>query len=225
MEELKKESLEYNDLMLMTNVTDSKETLTRRTFESFSEVVTKFKFQYALKCDDDSIADVQRIATELFERKRRDRLYWGYFSGAKFLMSFGPYTETRWYICEKYTPIAAGGGYIVSRDVAELLAKNKDVVTWYIAEDATVSAVLSPYNIERKHDTRFNTPGWPSRGCKKPYLMSHQIDDEHMSLLYESLTTEGSLCSSKTHWHLFIGYLYNWTALPSNCCRINYALP
>lgn len=225
MTKVKDESRAYNDIMVLDDVTDSKASLSQRTLDSFSLAVSNFEFRYVLKCDDDSIVDVPRIATELQQRERSDRLYWGYFSGAKFLMKIGPYTENKWFICEKYTPIAAGGGYILSRDVITLLTLNKDLVTWYVAEDATVSAALSPYNIERKHDTRFNTPGWPSRGCKDPYLITHKIEPQDIYSLYQSLIMEGCLCSQRTRWHLYMGYLYNWTALPSKCCYINHGLP
>lgn len=225
LEKITEESGKYDDMMLLPDVTDSKSSLSQRTLDSFSLAVANFQFTYALKCDEDSIVDVPRIATELYQRQSTDRLYWGYFSGAKFLMKVGPYTETNWYICEKYTPIAAGGGYILSRDLAELLSINRDLVTWYVAEDATVSAMLTPYNIERKHDTRLNTPGWPNRGCKEPYLITHKIDADQIPILYESLTSFGSLCSSRTGWHFYMGYLYNWNTLPSSCCRINHSLP
>ena len=219
------ESNKYSDVMVLPDVTDSKASLSQRTFDSFSLALDNLKFTYVLKCDDDSVVDVPRIATELQQRERTDRLYWGYFSGAKFLMKVGPYTESDWFICERYTPIAAGGGYILSRDLIELLTINKDLVTWYVAEDATVSAALTPYNIERRHDSRFNTPGWPSRGCKDPYLITHKIEPQDIYPLYQSLVMEGCLCSQRTRWHLYMGYLYNWTALPSNCCFINHALP
>lgn len=225
MEKITAEANQVNDVMILPDVTDSKSTLTKRTLDSFSLAIEKFEFSYVLKCDDDSVADLPRLASELQRRESKDRLYWGYFSGAKFLMSFGPYTETHWYICEKYTPIAGGGGYILSKDLVHLLTVNKDLITWYIAEDASISAALSPYNIERKHDSRFNTPGWPSRGCKDPYLITHKIEPDEISTLYKSLIMEDQICSWRTRWHLYNGYLYNWTSLPSQCCLINHSLP
>lgn len=219
------ENNEFNDLMILPDVTDSKSTLSQRTLDGFSLAIEQFEFDYILKCDDDTVADLPRLATELQHRKTKDRLYWGYFSGAKFIMGFGPYKEAHWYICDKYTPIAGGGGYIVSKDVVDLLTVNKHLISWYIAEDATVSAALSPYNIERKHDSRFNTPGWPSRGCKDPFLITHKIEPEEIYPLYKSLIMEDQICSWRTRWNLYNGYLYNWTTLPATCCLINHSLP
>lgn len=168
--------------------------------------------------------DVNRIATELQFRKRRDRLYWGYMNGAVRLYHFGVYSEKNWFICNKYTPYAQGGGYVLSRDLVELIVNKEEELKLYRCEDVAVGSWLAPFNIEWKHDSRFNT-NTPSRGCKDPYLIIHKVSSSDMHYYHKSYQQEGKYCSWRTYWHSYSGYLYNWQRLPYDCCYRNPKLP
>ena len=87
---------------------------------------------------------------------------------------FGTYREESWFVCNKYMSYALGGGYVLSWDLVELLVQNEPHLNLYKAEDVSIGAWLAPYNIERKHDTRFNTES-ASRGCKDVFLISHKV--------------------------------------------------
>ena len=225
LEKLQKESELYRDILILPDVTDSLTTLTQRTIRGFKYVHNNLgKYSYILKCDDDSIVDVMRVASELQLRDRPDRLYWGYMSGATGLKWFGVYSELNWFICDTYTPYALGGGYLLSREVVELLVLNEPLLKMYRCEDTALGSWLAPYNIEYKHDTRFNT-NTPSRGCKDPYLVVHKVSPSDMFYYYNAFQQDNKYCSWRTNWHYFHGYLYNWGVLPSHCCYVNHALP
>ena len=220
-----KESLEHKDLLIFPTITDSRSSLTNRTLLSLKYAYESFNFKYVLKSDDDSFVDLHRIATELQLRKSVMPLYWGYMKGHGHVPHYGRYREFRWDICEAYVPFALGGGYVLSRAITRLLARNADSLKQYTSEDVSVGAWLAPYNIELKHDARFNV-NTPSRGCKDPYLISHKINTKQMLSYHESMLLEGKMCSWRTYSSGASGYIYDWTHCNTKkCCRPNSFVP
>ena len=224
LQQLELESAKHGDMVILPKVTDSLTTLTQRTLYGFKYAYERYKFDYALKCDDDDFIDVLRLATELHKKPTKGSLYWGAFRGNGKILFLGPYRERQWFICKKYLPYALGGGYILSRDLVQLLVENEPYLKQYKSEDVSVGAWLAPYNVERKHDSRFNTRAY-SKGCKWPYLISHKVQPSSMHTLQRSLTDEGTFCSRRTYFHRYHGYLYNWTSPLSQCCNSNDDVP
>lgn len=221
------EADKHKDMLIFPTVTDSKDSLTNRTLLSFKYAYEAFKFKYVLKCDDDSYVDLPRLATELQRRKRNTLFYWGYMRGSAPVLSHGRYAELSWDVCDTYTTYALGGGYVLSRGVTKILAENAENLKRYTCEDVAIGAWMAPYNIELKHDARFNSNS-PSRGCKDPYLISHKVTAERMVTYHESMLLEGKMCSWRTYGWGPSGYIYDWT--PPNsyspmCCRKNSFVP
>ena len=121
--QLELESAKHGDMVILPTVTDSLTTLTQRTLYGFKYAYERYKFDYVLKCDDDDFIDVLRLATELHKRPTKGSLYWGAFRGNGKILFLGLYRERQWSICKKYLPYAFGGGYIVSRDLVQLLVQ------------------------------------------------------------------------------------------------------
>lgn len=225
MEAVMKELESHGDILVFPTVRDSLQALTHRTLVSFRYAYKWLDFEYILKCDDDTFVDVRRVATELQLRSSKKPLYWGYMRGGGAVLSLGTYSETHWEICDSYVPYALGGAYVISREVVGVLEVNARHLRLYKCEDVSVGAWLAPYNIELKHDARFNTNS-VSRGCKSPYLVSHKVSVEKMFAYQESLVLEGAMCSWRTYSYGYNGYLYNWTApRTTNCCRKNIYVP
>ena len=224
MEEVMREASQFKDILVFPTITDSVYSLTNRTLLSFKYAYETFKFKYVLKCDDDSFVDVLRIASELQLRKSAMPFYWGYMRGDSQINHFGRYSEFSWDVCEAYLTYALGGGYVLSREVAKILATNAEHLRRYTCEDVSVGAWLAPYNIEVKHDARFNV-NTPSRGCKDPFLISHKISAEKMYSYHESIMLEGKMCSWRTYSYGVGGYIYNWTSRTTSCCRKNSFVP
>lgn len=222
--QLLSEAERFGDMIILDDVSDSHQSLTSRTLEGFLYALENIQFKYILKCDDDSFVDLPRVATELQRREYHARFYWGFMMGYSEPHSSGKYAEKEWTVCDRYLSFALGGGYIVSRDLVELLAKNRAYLKRYACEDVSVGAWLAPYNIERRHDTRFNT-GAHSRGCKSVFIVSHKVSLVDMYQMYESLQLDGASCAGKTQWHSHNGFIYNWTALSNNCCKRRYGIP
>ena len=218
------EAERYEDMIILDDVSDSPHSLTSRTLTGFAHALENYQFKYIMKCDDDTFVDLPRIATELQQRQYHAKFYWGYMLGHNKIHYYGRYAEREWTMCDHYLPYAAGGGYIVSRDLVQIIYDNYKYLKKYVCEDASLGAWLAPYNIERRHDTRFNTESH-SRGCKNVFLLSHKVSASDMYDMYESLQLDGMLCSGKNQWYGFDGYLYNWTSLTGRCCKRSYGIP
>lgn len=214
------------DMILLEDVTDEHRSLTNRTLRSFIHISKNLtsNFSYVLKCDDDSFVNLLVIVEELAQIKNKSRLYWGQFLGGGRVIGDGKYAEKHWTICETYMPYALGGGYIISMDLIHLLVSNAPYLKIYNNEDTSVGAWLSPYNIKRVSDLRFNT-GALSRGCKATFIVMHRVNTEMMYKYYDALVNEGYICTRKNQLLNFYGYLYNWKMPPSKCCRIRRRIP
>lgn len=219
------ESRQFNDMVILHDVPDSHEMLTRRTLSSFIYVSTSEirlqKPRYVLKCDDDTYVNVMAVVHRLLTRETGGSLYLGEIVGGYPILSDGPYAEHDWNICDRYLPYAYGGGYLLSWDLLELISDNAHHLVMYRNEDVTLSVWLAPYNIERVHDQGFDT-GSDSKGCVWPFIVAHKISIEDTYQYYESLLEHGRICGEmpKSGGVWWARHMYNWNVLPSHCCEI-----
>ncbi|XP_030765437.1 beta-1,3-galactosyltransferase 6 [Sitophilus oryzae] len=143
-------------------------------------------------------------------------IYWGYFHGNARIKRNGKWQESEWILCDNYVPYALGGGYILSRNLVSYIGKNVNYLRTFKSEDVSVGLWLSAINnIIRVHDIRFDTE-WTSRGCKNYYLVTHHISPTETKFMFESLVNNKQLCVREVEKRKY--YLYNWSALPSECC-------
>ena len=215
----------YRDFIVLDNVTDSHSTLTQRTLQSFEYLIKhNYHFHYVLKCDDDTFVNLRAITEELRDRKKKEQFYWGEFLGGSGILREGPYAEQKWSICDTYLPYAYGGGYVLSKDLIELIASNAAFLMVYNNEDVSLGAWLAPYNINFHFDARFNTGG-VSRGCKKQFIVMHKVSAELMYNYFAAVKKDGLICNRKNKWFGWYGHVYNWNALPSKCCKRRRRIP
>lgn len=154
---LKNEQIKYNDIFLFS-VRDSYESLTKKVLSALVWFDKEFNFSYLLKCDDDSFVNVPLLVKELRNKLRNIKhLYWGFFDGRANVKRVGKWKEKEWILCDKYLPYALGGGYVLSQSLVHYIARNEKMLSLYNSEDVSLGVWLSPLNITRKHDTRFDT--------------------------------------------------------------------
>ena len=223
MKEILKESSVFKDMMILSTITDTPDSLTDRTIFSLKHAYEALKFDFVLKCDDDNYVDLLRIATDLQQRKSNTPLYWGYMTGNTHTNKIGVYRE--WHMCDRHITHALGGGYVLSRAAVGILASNVPHLRRYRHDDVSIGTWLGPFNIEWKHDSRFNVNS-PPRGCKDPHLIVHDVSSDRMALYHESMMLEGRICSWRTYSYGSSGYIFNWTAATSAmCCEKNSFVP
>ncbi|XP_078659793.1 beta-1,3-galactosyltransferase 6-like [Branchiostoma floridae x Branchiostoma belcheri] len=212
---LNRENRGQGDLLLLDNVHDSYSTLSSKVLHMLAWLDRNVDFEYVLKVDDDSFARLDVMEKELKQRSG-ESLYWGFFHGDAKVPKEGPLEDHDWVLCDRYVPYALGGGYVLSADLVHYIAANVDSLKLYRSEDVTVGAWLGPLSIKREHDVRFDTMNH-SRGCSNQYLVTHKQSEDEMRKKHQHLQKTGRLC--ETEYRKAKSYVYDWTVLPSACCK------
>lgn len=224
---LLEEKRQYQDLLIMDELHDSYNNLTRKLLMSFEMLETKMPFKYLLKIDDDTYVKLDQLLPELYQydelisakslpvNQPAIEFYWGYFSGHGQVKQRGIWKETNFNLCERYMPYALGGGYLLSRNLVKLIGSNANVYSTYGSEDISLGVWLSPLrNIYRRHDVRFDT-AWMPRKCKNYHMVLHKRTNKDMYNLYKSETCAVKESKAKRP----IEYFYDWTATQMRCCE------
>nr|CAG4637216.1 EOG090X0A8N [Ceriodaphnia reticulata]SVE73090.1 EOG090X0A8N [Ceriodaphnia reticulata] len=205
----------HHDLLILDSISESYTSLTGKVLTGIQWLHSNYEFNFLLKCDDDSFVRISPLLEEL-QKQPQKLLYWGFFKGGSTVFQKGKWKENGWFLCDTYLPYALGGGYILSSDLVEFLAKCAPLLQHYKSEDVSVGVWLSPLKIHRVHDVRFDTE-FKSRGCYNDYLITHKQGAIDMRTKHTNLIKTGNLCPSELR--VRYSYNYNWTVPPSKCCK------
>ena len=227
---LEEEQNGYKDMLLLDDLKDSYHTLTEKLLKSFLWLKNEsFTFDYLLKLDDDSFVRLDNLYDELVSKDtqltasaREAGLYWGYFDGRAPVKRTGLWSESDWFLCDRYLPYALGGGYIVSKNLIDFITSNWKHLKFYKNEDISLGSWLASLKVNRIHDVRFDTE-YTSRGCIESYLIQHKQAPPDMRTKFDSLDQFQKLCHNGEIEHR-LSYEYNWHVPPSKCCTRNVTL-
>lgn len=220
--ELINEQQMFGDVVFLPQLVDSYDNLTLKVLHAFVWVAANEHFTFVLKCDDDSYVQSKAILEELMQWQSKGRhlmLYWGFFRGDSTVKKSGKWKENNWFLCDRYLPYAHGGGYVLSFDLVELIARNSPYLTLYKSEDVSVGVWLASFNVNRVHDVRFDTE-YVSRGCQNEYLISHKQTIQDMKDKYTNFIRTGFLC--KREFQIHPSFEYSWHEFPSKCCKRSF---
>ena len=209
----------HRDLLLLPEVEEEENTVwpsSRKLLESFSWAVSNVNFTAIFKCNSATFADMER----LLERVQVQGSHvWGYFAGGVKAVRHSESSvvvEEDWVLCSHYLPYPQGGGYLISRDIVELLVEMGPHLEHYHHDDIALGVWLSPLKgIVKQHSLWFNS-GYYSRGCLNSFLVSHRESVESMAAKAASLEGRGVFCEREYQSRL--AYHFNWTAPASRCC-------
>lgn len=215
LENISDENFAFHDMLILNSTSESYTSLTKKVLAGFQWIHSNYNFNFLLKCDDDSFVRISSLLQEL-EKQPQNLLYWGFFKGGSSVFQKGKWKESEWFLCDTYLPYALGGGYILSSDLIEYLAKSAPLLQQYKSEDVSVGVWLSPLKINRIHDVRFDTE-FKSRGCFNDYLITHKQSANDMRIKHNNLFSTGKLCPSELRARY--SYNYNWTVPPTKCCK------
>ena len=224
-DELRAENAENDDLILFENFAEGYTKLTEKMLHTLTWASKSINFDYLFKADDDTFARLPLLVKALRGRGHKKpprRFYWGFFDGRAAVKKSGKWKESDWFLCDRYLPHALGGGYVLSFDLVDFIARNRDLLQVYSNEDVAVGTWLAGLDIERWHDRRFDTE-YKSRGCHESFIVTHKQSIDDMKLKQRSLVDRGKLCDKETL--VRPSYEYDWKALPSQCCQRNLPLP
>ncbi|XP_078464010.1 beta-1,3-galactosyltransferase 6 [Lampetra fluviatilis] len=218
---LAEEQDRHGDLLLLPELRDSYENLTRKLLHMMAWLGQNADFEFVLKVDDDSFVRLDALVPELRRQDAR-RLYWGFFNGRARVKGSGRWKESDWVLCDHYLPYALGGGYVLSADLVRYVRDNAPMLKLFRSEDAALGAWLAPVDLRRVHDPRFDTE-FRSRGCSEQYLVTHKQSTEDMLEKQQSLRRHGRLC--KREFRTRLSYIYDWAVPPSQCCQRREGIP
>lgn len=225
-EKIHAESQIYNDLIILDEMIDSYQNLTLKLVSSLKTLFHSVpNFKYVLKTDDDSYVKLDLLSYDLLQYDQKLNvsseheglgLYWGYFYGKANIKKSGQWQEENYNRCDRYTPYAAGGGYVISKSVVNFISSYAEELSLFNSEDVSMGNWLSPFRrIYWRHDVRFDTTYMP-RKCQKYHLILHKRTAADMreihagNICYSEVTYNDSL-KPKEHW-------YDWSVAPSKCC-------
>uniref|UniRef100_A0A2P2I6G9 Hexosyltransferase n=1 Tax=Hirondellea gigas TaxID=1518452 RepID=A0A2P2I6G9_9CRUS len=215
---IQSEQRRFSDLLLLGNIKDSYNTLSKKLLASLVYIHKNVQFRFLLKCDDDTYVQLHQLHYELKEVPYKQGVYWGFFDGRATPRRKGIWKEENWLLCDHYLPYALGGGYIISHDLVAFVARNSHYLQLYRSEDVSMGVWLAPIELHRIHDTKFDTE-YRSRGCHNDYIVTHKQTPVSMRDKYNNLQTSGVMCKDLVQ--VRTSYNYNWNVLPSKCCVRN----
>ncbi len=154
---LVKEQSEYGDILLLDQLVEAYTNMTRKLLYGIQWMDQHGSCEYLLKCDDDVMVHLGRILDELASRTSTKGLYWGHMEYKAEVLTTGKWADSSWDLCKHYLPYAYGGGYILSGDLVHTIASQASALKLYANSDVSMGVWLSPYDIEQKHDRRFES--------------------------------------------------------------------
>ncbi|OZC07111.1 hypothetical protein X798_05916 [Onchocerca flexuosa] len=247
-EELIEENNSFNDLIFLEDLTDTYQTLTKKSLLSMQALHNMYKFEFLLKVDSDSFVRLGAFLKALKDIADPN-LYWGFLDGRARPKRKGHWAERDWIICDRYVPYQLGGGYVLSYKLVDFFVRNKDLLKIYKNEDVSVGAWLAGLSVRYVHDPRFDTE-FRSRGCNNQYIITHKQTPESLKVLLEFTDLIIELeylvpiaqkfyqealylyCARKKLYASVINtgklcekeyrirpsYVYDWSVPPSMCC-------
>ena len=138
MKNLEDENNIYRDILFLPDLKDAYKELPSKVLQTFKWIDQNVTSSYILKVDDDSFVQLDLIISELKSTYSARRLYWGFFRGDAHVKFTGPWAEKNWHLCDRYLPYAQGGGYILSSDLVNFIARNADLLQKFNSEDVSV---------------------------------------------------------------------------------------
>ena len=142
MKNLEDENNLYHDILFLPELKDAYEELPSKVLQTFKWIDQNVNSSYILKVDDDSFVRLDLIISEL-KSTYSTRLYWGFFRGDAHVKFAGPWSEKSWHLCDRYLPYAQGGGYVLSSDLVNFIARNADLLQKFNSEDVSVGKCLT----------------------------------------------------------------------------------
>ena len=138
MKNVEEENTRHHDIIFLPELKDAYKDLPSKVLQALKWIDQHANFSYLLKVDDDSFVRLNVILNELQSTYSMKRLYWGFFRGDAHVKFTGPWAEKNWNLCDRYLPYAQGGGYVLSRDLVNFIARNSDFLQKFNSEDVSV---------------------------------------------------------------------------------------
>lgn len=140
---LESENETYKDIVIIPHLKDGYYELSNKVLQGFRWIDQNIDSSYVMKADDDSFVRIDVLVPELQDlSKSTSNLYWGFFRGNANVKRRGKWAESKWVLCDHYLPYANGGGYVLSANLVNFIARNWDMLELYNSEDVSVGMYM-----------------------------------------------------------------------------------
>ena len=216
---LEEEEKTYRDLVLAKDLRDGYDNLPAKNLKAMQWAYnTSLNYDYYMKVDDDSYVQVTLLDRALRQQNCSKKLYMGFFYGYMPVLRSGRNQELDWFLCQVFVPYAAGPGYILSRDVVEIILNVSSRIKLYNNEDVATGTWLVPYKLHKTHTCGINVH--LGKDCYSRMIVYHWQTREAMAEKYRNQVERGNPCPTSVETdHVVAGYYYNFNTLPGYCCR------
>ncbi|CAN6484558.1 unnamed protein product [Victoria cruziana] len=201
-EELWNEARTYGDTQLMPFV-DYYSLITLKSIAICVYGTKVVNAKYMMKTDDDAFVRVDEVLASLNQKNIKQGLLYGLIN-----YDSEPHRdpESKWYISpeewpeDKYPPWAHGPGYVISRDIADLVVRKhkKGRLKLFKLEDVAMGMWIADLKkgglaVQYVNDDRvYNT------GCTDGYVVAHYQEPREMLCLWQRLSEgRGAVCCSR----------------------------
>lgn len=220
LESLLEESATHKDMAIFSQATHYGYASEKLLYEFYWAERT-FSYSYLMKTKDTFYVRIDELLHSIsrLKLKRRENVYWGYFEGQRAPGDKGKLPEPDWFMCDKFVHFAHDGGYVLSRGLVQRFLQLSTFLELYRNEDVSVAAWAAPHSdIRWKHDVRFDTEIGRSRGCKNDYVVFPVSSGEEMVKRHAMLHS-GRRVVCKRVFERVPAYQYDFSVIPSHCCR------
>ena len=160
----------FGDFLLLPNLHDTYDQLAEKVRQAIQWADKNLQFDYLIKTDDDVLIRLDKMTDALRSMGCPERLFWGHFMTNIKMQQSGKWKETKYHACSVYLPYVSGAGYVLGRQVVQIVNKYSEHLTRFTCEDVSMGFWLAPYNITRRHDKRFHLRAT----CSDSAIQAHQ---------------------------------------------------
>ncbi|XP_018898416.2 UDP-GalNAc:beta-1,3-N-acetylgalactosaminyltransferase 2 isoform X1 [Bemisia tabaci] len=135
----------FQDIILL-DVIDVYKNLPLKVLTFFHWMAKNIAFDYALKTDDDTIINIDKVLAEVEDSIRNKRTWdwWSCFRSMWPVMDIGKWREYN-LISQTYPEFPSGAGYVLRRNLIEYLSRNFDLMFKHFqGEDVSMGIWMSP---------------------------------------------------------------------------------
>ncbi len=173
---------------------------------------TLYKYKYLLRTSNHFFLRVDGILNSLGSYESTDFIYMGYFKGNISI----PKEDLNWLVCPTLVPHADEGGYLLSKPLIQRFLNQFYHLSYFHSEGGSLALWISPFkHIKLEHRVDFDS--FKSRGCTNTLVTHAESSVDDMKDRFSQLSNGGQLCANE-----FVkeqSYIYNWSGLPSQCCK------
>lgn len=189
-EKVLEEQRVYGDLLIMNDVEDTYDMLSKKVVRGLQEIYHRYQFHFLLKTDTDVFLVVPRLL-EFLQPYSPNKTYIGWKRSFQLQPKEKDYPEHM-----REITYMLGGGYLLSRDLVEYFALSQHLMSLWYSEDVTIGIHLSnlAVNYVAVPGRLFSTGSGTACGCTSSLIINHKCAISDIYYMYYSYNHSNNMC-------------------------------